>query len=79
MKKKTKIFYLLSFLGVATLLSGCTNFFEKESPERLLKRLVHELIHMNLDNEEQIKRGRNKNEELVKSITENVWRNLNLK
>ena len=29
--------------------------------------------------EEQIKRGRNKNEELVKSITENVWRNLNLK
>ena len=54
-------------------------YFEKESPERLLKRLVHELIHMNLDNEEQIKRGRNKNEELVKSITEDVWRNLKLK
>ncbi|MBI2124893.1 hypothetical protein HYT92_03820 [Candidatus Pacearchaeota archaeon] len=54
-------------------------YFYKESPERLLKRLIHELVHVNLDNEEQIKRGREKNEELVKSITENVWRNLNLK
>lgn len=53
-------------------------YFDEEPPERLLKRLVHELIHMNLDNEKQIRLGREKNEELVKSITEKVWMELKL-
>ncbi|NQU99949.1 MAG: hypothetical protein HQ538_04375 [Parcubacteria group bacterium] len=30
MNRKTKIFYLISFLGVAVLLSGCTSFFEEK-------------------------------------------------
>ena len=31
MNRKTKLFYLMSFLGVAVLLAGCTSFFEKET------------------------------------------------
>lgn len=54
-------------------------YFNDRTPERMLKTLVHELIHMNLDNIEQIKIGADKNEEIVSALTDKVWGKLKLK
>jgi len=54
-------------------------YIEDSTPERMLKTLIHELIHLNLDNEEQIKRGAEKNEEIVSALTDKVWGKLNIK
>lgn len=43
MNRKTKIFYLMSFLGVAVLLGGCTSFFEeKETTTDEVEEVVEE-------------------------------------
>jgi len=48
-------------------------------PEIMLYTLIHELVHLNLDMEKQIKMGQEKRERLVKNITDKVWVDLGFK
>lgn len=54
-------------------------FFEKENPNILLKTLIHELVHVNLSEKIQLSRSYEKNEEIVKEITNRVYQGLKLK
>jgi len=47
-------------------------------PKKMLHTLVHELVHNNLDECNQIVTGKEKNEEVVSEISRKIWRELNI-
>lgn len=53
-------------------------FLEQESPKKLLKTLIHELVHVNLRLEVQLSRSFKDNEAIVQSIADKVWGELRL-
>jgi len=54
-------------------------FLESESSEKLLKTLIHELVHVNLSLELQLSKSYKDTEEIVHSIADKVWSDLTLR